>query len=68
MALFSKRKRLENYRFPEDRDPICPHCDQPIDGLMSRNIRSDAGRGYVWACPRCTRVLGVSHRSGYVLG
>ncbi|MEM7275062.1 MAG: hypothetical protein AAF547_18410 [Actinomycetota bacterium] len=63
-----KQKRLNNYHMPADRNPICPHCDREIDGLMSRAIDANAGRGYVWTCPRCLRVLGVSHRSGYVLG
>jgi tRNA(Ile2) C34 agmatinyltransferase TiaS len=68
MPLFRRERSLTNYRMPEDRNPICPFCEKDIDGLMSRSIKADAGRGYVWTCPRCLKVLGVSHRSGYILG
>lgn len=59
---------MENYRMPADRNPICPHCEREIDGLMSRTIKTNAGKGYVWTCPECLVILGVGHRSGYVLG
>lgn len=68
MALFRRERTLKNYRMAEDQNPICPACNRDIDGLMSRSIKSDGGRGYVWVCPRCYTILGVSHRSGYILG
>ena len=68
MSLFRRERSLKNYRMPDDRNPICPFCQKDIDGLMSRSIKADAGRGYVWTCPRCFKVLGVSPRSGYILG
>ena len=61
-------KQVFEFHERQDLLPICPHCEKEIDGLMSRYIKTAAGRGYVWTCPRCLKVLGVGHRSGYVLG
>jgi len=69
MAIFKRRQRtMHNYYMPPDRLPVCPHCRAEVDGLMSRSIKTNAGRGYIWACPECLVIVGVSQRSGYVLG
>ena len=62
------KRGLNDYLMPEDKHPICPKCDQPTDGLMSRQIASDMGKAYVWCCPRCFAILGVSHRKGFWMG
>ena len=67
MGLFKRQRNMNNYYMPEDRHPICPHCKKQIDGLMSRKVDSSFGTAYVWACPECLNVLGVGHRSGFVL-
>ena len=44
----------------EDLDPICPHCDAEIPEIYSRKPKGSfgIGRGYVFFCPHCKRVLG----------
>lgn len=66
--VWRKQRRLTNYHMPDDKSPVCPHCKLDIDGLMSRAIDANAGKAYVWSCPRCMTILSVTHRSGYVLG
>lgn len=51
-----------------DSDPVCPHCKATMQGLYSRRVRSDLGKAYVWSCPHCHKVLGVSHRKGFWMG
>jgi hypothetical protein len=55
----------------EERDdvvPLCPHCGQSLDELWCRALKSTFGRRYVYFCPRCRKVLGVSHRKGFWMG
>ena len=48
--------------------PVCPHCEQEIERLCMRNVASALGRRYLYFCPKCRKVLGISQRKGYVLG
>lgn len=66
--VWRRQAKLHNYYMPEEKLPVCPHCDEEVDGLMSRRIETNAGRGYVWTCPKCLVIIGISHRSGYMLG
>ena len=59
MGRFKIKRRLEHYRMPEERNPVCPHCEREIDGLMSRRMT----RITAWTCPRCLKILGVSDRA-----
>ncbi len=68
MARKRARRGLNEYVMPEGQHPICPKCDQPTDGLMSVKIRSDMGKAFVWCCPRCQAILGVTHRKGFWMG
>lgn len=63
-----RRAKLKNYQMPSEMSPICPHCEREVQGLVSRQINSDAGRAFVWACPKCAKIVGVTQRSGYILG
>lgn len=64
-----KRKRVSNsYFMPEDVNPVCSSCSREIDGLMSRELTTSLGMAFVWCCPYCHVVLGVSHRRGYAIG
>ncbi|MEM7140768.1 MAG: hypothetical protein AAF548_07005 [Actinomycetota bacterium] len=64
----ARRRGLKDYRMPDDTHPVCPKCDRPTDGLMSRQIASDMGKAYVWCCPYCHVILGVTHRKGFWMG
>lgn len=48
--------------------PICPHCSREIMTIWSRKIASTLGKRYVYFCPHCRKVLGVSHRKGFWMG
>lgn len=52
----------------EDLRPRCPHCQTDLAELVARPLRSRWGRRFVYACPNCRSVLGVSHRKGFWMG
>lgn len=52
----------------EDLRPVCPHCTQQLDRLVSRRMRARLGKRFVYACPHCSALLGVSHRKGFWMG
>ena len=52
----------------DDIDPVCPHCDEPLGTVCFRELKSIAGKRYVYFCASCLRVLGVSHRKGFLMG
>ena len=51
-----------------DVDPICPHCQVPIQEIWFRELRGFLGRRYIYFCGACRKVLGVSHRKGLFMG
>jgi len=48
--------------------PICPHCSEVLNAIWLRQIRSWLGRRFIYFCPNCRKVLGVSHRKGLWMG
>lgn len=48
--------------------PICPHCNESIGHIWYRELRSKLGKRYVYFCPACRKILGVSHRKGFWMG
>lgn len=48
-----------------DITPICPHCNTQLTSVAFRELRAFLGRRYVYFCPHCHKVLGVSHRKGF---
>ena len=55
----------------DERDPnspLCPHCGEEIDELSARKVESTLGVRYVYYCPRCRKVLGISQRKGFWMG
>ena len=52
----------------EDVPPICPHCEGEIRKLLMQEISNTFGRRYVYYCPVCRKVIGVSHRKGFWMG
>ena len=45
-------------------DPICPHCDKQLNTIWMRKLKTFLGKRYVYFCPLCRKVLGISHRKG----
>lgn len=52
----------------KDASPICPHCSAPVKQVFFQQLRSRLGRRYLYFCPTCRKVLGVSHRKGLWMG
>lgn len=48
--------------------PMCPHCQHALRALWYRRLRGLAGKRYVYFCPDCHKVLGISHRKGFWMG
>lgn len=49
-------------------DPICPHCSTSLNKIYFQWLRGFLGRRYLYFCPHCHKVLGVSHRKGFWMG
>ena len=52
----------------KDISPICPHCSEQIDEMWFQELRSNWGRRYAYFCPKCLKIVGVSHRKGFWMG
>lgn len=55
----------------EEKDnvyPLCPHCGKELTKFLCRQLESTFGKRYVYFCPDCRKVLGVSHRKGFWMG
>jgi len=48
--------------------PICPHCSEELHTVWFRKVESPFGNRYIYFCPACKKVLGVSHRKGFWMG
>jgi hypothetical protein len=44
----------------DDLVPVCPHCDAEVPEIYARRPggRFGVGRGFVFFCPHCRKVLG----------
>ncbi len=51
-----------------DTQPVCPHCQTSLNSICYQEIRGALGRRYVYFCPHCSKILGVSHRKGFWMG
>jgi hypothetical protein len=51
-----------------DIAPVCPHCNATLDRIQCRLLSSTFGKRFVYFCPSCRKVLGVSHRKGFWMG
>jgi hypothetical protein len=51
-----------------DVTPICPHCNARLTSIQCRGLQSTFGKRYVYFCPFCQKVLGISHRKGFWMG
>jgi len=52
----------------EDEVPVCPHCQQRLETIWCRRLSSVFGKRYVYFCPHCKKVMGISHRKGFWMG
>jgi Zn-finger nucleic acid-binding protein len=52
----------------DETTPLCPHCELELRSVSLRRIESDFGVRYLYFCPHCRKVLGVSHRKGFWMG
>jgi len=52
----------------DDIQPLCPHCCEELRTLWMQLVRGILGKRYVYFCPHCRKVLGVSHRKGFWMG
>lgn len=51
-----------------DVNPLCPHCAKELKKVWYRELESFFGKRYIYFCPDCKKVLGVSHRKGNWMG
>ncbi|MGB8951563.1 MAG: hypothetical protein WCC06_02695 [Candidatus Aminicenantales bacterium] len=51
-----------------DLMPICPHCKTELHKLYFQKLTSLFGKRFIYFCPNCRSVLGVSHRKGFWMG
>lgn len=51
-----------------DTLPVCPHCKAELPKVWYRRIMSILGKRFVYFCPSCRAVLGISHRKGFWMG
>ncbi len=55
----------------EERDDAqlrCPYCKEDLTKVVRTRVPEMLGKVYLWSCPHCQSVLGVSHRKGFWMG
>ena len=62
------RERLPTYTPAAGVTPVCPHCEEEIEGIYQQRIDESLGKAYLWFCMKCRKSLGVSHRKGFWMG
>lgn len=54
--------------------PRCPYCEAELETVAARSVNAEGGptvrfgKRYIYACPHCSKVLGISHRKGFWMG
>jgi len=48
--------------------PICPFCNTELKMIYYQMISAFMGKRYIYFCPECRKVLGLSHRKGFWMG
>jgi hypothetical protein len=51
-----------------DVQPLCPFCETTLNTVYFHELRGFWGKRYIYFCPHCRKVLGVSHRKGFWMG
>jgi uncharacterized protein with PIN domain len=52
----------------DDVQPVCAHCQAELRKIWMQEIEGVLGRRYIYFCPQCRKVLGISHRKGFWMG
>lgn len=52
----------------QDVIPLCPFCEAELRTISYTELRAVLGRRYMYFCPHCRKVLGISHRKGFWMG
>jgi len=52
----------------EDVVPVCPHCSESLRTVWYQELAGILGKRYLYFCPACRKVLGVTHRKGFWMG
>lgn len=53
---------------PEGVHPICPHCEQRVEGVYTQEIDLPPGKTWMFFCSKCLKVLGTSQRKTVPMG
>jgi hypothetical protein len=48
--------------------PVCPHCEYALETVWFQSLQGFMGKRYIYFCPNCQKILGVSHRKGFWMG
>jgi uncharacterized protein with PIN domain len=54
--------------------PHCPHCNGVLNMIRTRRLdvvgsrTTRFGARYLYACPNCNKLLGITHRKGFWMG
>lgn len=59
---------MVEFETKNDVPPLCPHCEAEVRKLWVQEVRGVFGRRYVYYCPSCRKIVGVSHRKGFWMG
>lgn len=49
-------------------NPVCPFCNIELQTILYQMISAFLGKRYIYYCPECRKVLGLSHRKGFWMG
>ena len=52
----------------DDVKPVCPYCEEEIDRVCMQEAMGVLGKRYIYFCPNCRKILGMSHRKGFWMG
>ncbi len=51
----------------DDFRPVCPYCEKELRKVVARQLTASIlSRRLIYCCPHCLKVLGVSHRKGFL--
>lgn len=71
MGIFGKstpHRKVQGSVPPDDLDPICPFCEEPVAGVYTREISMPFGKTWLFFCTKCSKVLGTSQRKTIPMG
>lgn len=51
-----------------DVNLVCLHCKTDLADIFTQKFYGFFGKRYIYFCPNCKAVLGVSHRKGFWMG